>query len=147
VHAQASQLYQENEALIERLVSQGQAEGKRLTVKGRYATSAATQFLTLARKYRLSYWRSPSYNLTRMLMTLLISLFYGTMYLGRGRVPTTGKFTPPLAAVTAWHFALCIDCLSIASICLLLLVLSTEKHCKAAEMQPVTTRAALQVLQ
>lgn len=87
---QASELHAENEELIERLVAQGRAEGRPLTVKGRYATSRATQFVALARKYRLSYWRSPSYNLTRMLMTLLICLFYGTMYLGRGRIPSQG---------------------------------------------------------
>lgn len=39
---------------------------------------------------RLAYWRSPSYNLTRMLMTLLICLFYGTVFWGRGRMPSEG---------------------------------------------------------
>ena len=61
---------------------------------GEYATSRFTQLVALARKFRLAYWRSPSYNLTRMLMTLLICLFYGTVFWGRGRVPAGGA--PPV---------------------------------------------------
>lgn len=38
------------------------------------------------------YWRSPAYNLTRLAMTTLIALFYGTMYLQKGHLPTTGLF-------------------------------------------------------
>ena len=45
----------------------------------------------------LSYWRSPSYNLTRLLLTLAICIFYGTMFLGRGRLPTDGARARPLA--------------------------------------------------
>ncbi|KAK9907686.1 hypothetical protein WJX75_008105 [Coccomyxa subellipsoidea] len=86
----ASQLYRDNEALIEELVRQGQEEGTKLSLKETFATKRGTQFVALARKYRLSYWRSPSYNLTRMIMTLLICLFYGTMFWGRGRLPKNG---------------------------------------------------------
>ncbi|BDA47962.1 ABC transporter G family member 36 [Coccomyxa sp. Obi] len=85
-----SELHRQNEALIEELARQGKQQGSRLSLKGTYATRRSTQFVALARKYRLSYWRSPSYNLTRMLMTLLICLFYGTMFWGRGRLPATG---------------------------------------------------------
>ncbi len=91
---QASQLWRDNEALIEELARQGEAEGAKLALKGTFATRRGTQFVALARKYRLSYWRSPSYNLTRMIMTLLICLFYGTMFYGRGRLPTTGEINP-----------------------------------------------------
>lgn len=75
---------------------QGQEEGTKLSLKGTFATTRRTQFVALARKYRLSYWRSPSYNLTRMIMTLLICLFYGTMFWGRGRLPKNG-------ARPRWH--------------------------------------------
>ncbi|CAL8463057.1 g2591 [Coccomyxa elongata] len=85
-----SELHEQNEALIEELARQGKQQGSRLNLKGTYATKRGTQFVALARKYRLSYWRSPSYNLTRMLMTLLICLFYGTMFWGRGRLPRDG---------------------------------------------------------
>lgn len=89
--AQMSKLWHQNEALAEALVAQGREGGaQRLAVKGAFATRRWTQFVALARKYRLSYWRSPSYNLTRLLLTLAICIFYGTMFLGRGRLPTDG---------------------------------------------------------
>jgi hypothetical protein len=43
---------------------------------------------------RLAYWRAPTYNLTRLLLTLAICLFYGTMVLGRGRLPSGGARPP-----------------------------------------------------
>ncbi len=61
-----------------------------LKVSGQYATNRFTQLVALARKFRLAYWRSPSYNLMRMLMTLLICLFYGSVFWGRGRLPSEG---------------------------------------------------------
>ena len=61
-----------------------------LRVAGKYATSRFTQLVALARKFRLAYWRSPSYNLMRMLMTLLISLFYGSVFWRRGQLPSQG---------------------------------------------------------
>ncbi len=88
---QSSQLYLENEELIEHLIDQGQEEDAKVKVAGSYATSRFTQLVALARKFRLAYWRSPSYNLTRMLMTLLICLFYGTVFWGRGRMPKEGQ--------------------------------------------------------
>ena len=91
---QASELYRENEELIEHLIREGREGGAELRVQGAYATNRFTQLAALARKFRLAYWRSPSYNLTRMLMTLLICLFYGTVFWGRGRLPTEGE--PPI---------------------------------------------------
>ena len=72
-----------------------------LKVSGQYATSRFTQLVALARKFRLAYWRSPSYNLMRMLMTLLICLFYGSVFWGRGRLPSEGAFW--CYAVQAWN--------------------------------------------
>ena len=89
--AQASELYRENEELIEHLIREGRERDSQLKVQGEYATNRFTQLAALARKFRLAYWRSPSYNLTRMLMTLLICLFYGTVFWGRGRLPAEGE--------------------------------------------------------
>ena len=88
---QASELYRENEELIEHLIREGREANAQLRVQGMYATNRFTQLAALARKFRLAYWRSPSYNLTRMLMTLLICLFYGTVFWGRGRLPAEGE--------------------------------------------------------
>ena len=49
---QSSKLYRENDALADHLVSAGAAERTRLTVRGSFATTRWTQFLTLAKKYR-----------------------------------------------------------------------------------------------
>ena len=51
------------------------------------------QLHELMKKWAVMYWRSPAYNLTRFLMTTLIALFYGTMYLQKGHLPASG--TPP----------------------------------------------------
>lgn len=34
--------------------------------------------------------RAPTYNLSRMVLTLLLCLFYGSLYFGQGRIPQTG---------------------------------------------------------
>ena len=52
------------------------------------------QLFELMKKWGLMYWRSPAYNLTRFLMTTLIALFYGTMYLQKGHLPTSGSPLP-----------------------------------------------------
>ena len=100
-----SKLWQQNEALAEALIAQGRAGGAPLSVRGSFATRRWSQFVTLARKYRLSYWRSPSYNLTRLLLTLAICIFYGTMFLGRGRLPTDGARARRAfpSRLPAWH--------------------------------------------
>ncbi len=48
------------------------------------------QTFALMKKWSTMYWRSPAYNLTRFLMTTLIALFYGTMYLQKGHLPKSG---------------------------------------------------------
>lgn len=50
--------------------------------------------MELMKKWAVMYWRSPAYNLTRFLMTTLIALFYGTMYLQKGRLPASGSPLP-----------------------------------------------------
>lgn len=50
--AQESELYRENEELIEQLIEQGQEEEAQVKVTGAYATSRFTQLVALARKFR-----------------------------------------------------------------------------------------------
>lgn len=52
------------------------------------------QMFELMKKWAVMYWRSPAYNLTRFLMTTLIALFYGTMYLQKGHLPASGSALP-----------------------------------------------------
>ncbi len=52
------------------------------------------QTFALMKKWSTMYWRSPAYNLTRFLMTTLIALFYGTMYLQKGHLPKSGMGYP-----------------------------------------------------
>ena len=43
------------------------------------------QFRTLLSKFMRLYWRTPSYNLTRCAMTVVVSLIYGGTYWGAAR--------------------------------------------------------------
>ena len=52
--------------------------------------SLMLQMYALMKKWSIMYWRSPAYNLTRFLMTALIALFYGPMYLQTGHLPKSG---------------------------------------------------------
>lgn len=45
------------------------------------------QVRELLAKYWLVYWRTPSYNFTRTLLTLVVSLVYGSMYYKQGNIP------------------------------------------------------------
>ena len=42
------------------------------------------QYWMLFLKFRMAYWRTPSYNWTRMLTTTLAGLFYGSCYYQQG---------------------------------------------------------------
>ena len=44
----------------------------------------------LMAKFLVAYWRSPSYNLTRICMTVLIALLYGTFFYKKAHIPATG---------------------------------------------------------
>ena len=61
------------------------------------------QMYALMKKWSVMYWRSPAYNLTRFLMTTLIALFYGTMYLQKGHIPKSGELMQAM-----WYIE-CID--------------------------------------
>jgi len=53
------------------------------------ATSSNTQRTELLKKYWLIYWRSPSYNYIRILMTLAIALVYGLIFLNKANLGAT----------------------------------------------------------
>lgn len=44
----------------------------------------STQIIWLTKKFWITYWRDPAFNGMRFLMTILISLVLGTLYLGVG---------------------------------------------------------------
>lgn len=56
-----------------------------LTIESKYATSTKTQAKMLMKKYVAYYWRAPHYNFTRVIMTLVIALIYGLVYLNEAR--------------------------------------------------------------
>ncbi len=35
--------------------------------------------------------RAPTYNMSRMVLTLLLCLFYGSLYFGQGHIPQSGE--------------------------------------------------------
>lgn len=49
-----------------------------------YARNGWSQFTVLLWKLHKVYWRSPSYNLTRMAMTITIALLFGAIFWGQG---------------------------------------------------------------
>lgn len=68
---QASQLAKDNLALAERLSIELPQKHEALSQSSRYATGMLLQFRTLIAKFTVMYWRSPSYNVTRFVMTVL----------------------------------------------------------------------------
>ena len=51
------------------------------------------------KKYFAFYWRAPHYNMTRIVMTLLIALLYGLIYLNEGKAVREGSEGADQAAV------------------------------------------------
>ncbi|KAG2487630.1 hypothetical protein HYH03_013769 [Edaphochlamys debaryana] len=85
---QESDLARINEAAAQRLVEGSRAAHPQpLEVSGTYAAGLGVQLLELARKFRLTYWRTPSYNFVRLAITLAISLVYGSIYWDQGNIP------------------------------------------------------------
>ena len=67
---QASQLYKDNAALALRLEAELPKKYEPLSQSSQYATNRGMQVKTLLAKFAIMYWRSPSYNLTRFVMTV-----------------------------------------------------------------------------
>ncbi|CAN7013037.1 hypothetical protein IGI04_012326 [Brassica rapa subsp. trilocularis] len=74
-----SSLFKENNIVIEQM--RGTSSGtEELTSLTRYAQTGWGQFKACLWKQHLSYWRNPSYNLTRILFMCLTSLICGVLF-------------------------------------------------------------------
>ncbi|PNH10990.1 Pleiotropic drug resistance protein 1, partial [Tetrabaena socialis] len=83
-----SALAAENAARATELVEQSRAKHPEpLAVVGQYAAGLLTQLIALQNKFRLAYWRTPSYNFVRLAMTIVVALVYGSIYWGQGSMP------------------------------------------------------------
>ncbi|KAK1440473.1 hypothetical protein QVD17_06300 [Tagetes erecta] len=80
----ASSLNQSNKDLVNTL-SKPSPGSKDLHFPTRFAQNGWSQFKACLWKQRLSYWRSPSYNLMRSLHMLFASFIFGLLFWGQGR--------------------------------------------------------------
>ena len=69
---QESQLAADNEKEAEELARELPQKFQRLSQSSRYANGTFTQLAVLCRKFMLIYWRSPAYNVTCVLGTILL---------------------------------------------------------------------------
>ncbi|KAF3785998.1 ABC transporter G family member 45 [Nymphaea thermarum] len=74
-----SSLHKENMQLIQEL-SKASPGSEELKFTSRYAQSFKTQCIACYLKQQWSYWRNSEQNLNRILITLIISLLFGTMF-------------------------------------------------------------------
>ncbi|XVF31519.1 hypothetical protein REPUB_Repub16aG0153000 [Reevesia pubescens] len=79
-----SALYENNKELVRQL-SNPPPGSRNLHFPTQFSESCWGQFKTCLWKLHLSYWRSPSYNLTRLLQTVIISLALGLVFWNQGK--------------------------------------------------------------
>ncbi|XP_038698803.1 pleiotropic drug resistance protein 3-like isoform X2 [Tripterygium wilfordii] len=79
-----SALYQNNMELIQEL-SKPPHGSNDLQFPTQFPQNGWGQFKSCLWKQHLSYWRSPSYNLVRIVYTLASSLLFGLLYWGKGK--------------------------------------------------------------
>jgi ABC-type multidrug transport system ATPase subunit/ABC-type multidrug transport system permease subunit len=81
-----SKLYQE---CLEKIstIKAAVADDGRIAFPSKYGTSLKTQIETVFKRTWKIYWRSPSYNRTRILVCAILSLLIGSVYVTK-RVPT-----------------------------------------------------------
>ncbi|XP_050220408.1 pleiotropic drug resistance protein 3-like [Mercurialis annua] len=79
-----STLYKENRELVKQLSSPAHGS-KELHFPTRYPQNGWEQFRACLWKHHLSYWRSPSYNLTRILYMIAASILFGALFWQRGQ--------------------------------------------------------------
>jgi len=80
-----SRLHQQNLEKIERLCS-NPTDGNRVRFPGIYATSIFNQSNRVLERLLKVYWRSPSYNLVRVLVAMFVALLFSSVYI-TSRVP------------------------------------------------------------
>jgi len=76
--------YRRNSELVKQL-SQPDSGSSDIQFKRTFAQSWWGQFKSILWKMNLSYWRSPSYNLMRMMHTLVSSLIFGALFWKQGQ--------------------------------------------------------------
>ncbi|KAK0591339.1 hypothetical protein LWI29_000215 [Acer saccharum] len=79
-----SVLFENNKELVKQL-STPPPGSRDLHFPTRFSQSGCGQFKSCLWKQNLSYWRSPSYNLMRILHTLASSLFFGILFWKQGK--------------------------------------------------------------
>lgn len=77
-------VYRSNSELVKQL-SQPESGASDLQFKRTYAQSWYGQFKSILWKMNLSYWRNPSYNLMRLIHTLISSLIFGALFWKQGQ--------------------------------------------------------------
>ncbi|XP_039028014.1 pleiotropic drug resistance protein 3-like [Hibiscus syriacus] len=78
-----SALYENNELV--RQLSDPPRGSRDLHFPTQFSQSSWVQFKSCLWKLHFSYWRSPSYNLTRLLLTVIISLALGLVFWNQGQ--------------------------------------------------------------
>jgi ABC-type multidrug transport system ATPase subunit/ABC-type multidrug transport system permease subunit len=68
-------------------IVEAQTEDSLITFPSKFAASLSMQMLTVLKRTWKIYWRSPSYNRTRILTSAILSLLIGSVYLSN-RVPS-----------------------------------------------------------
>ncbi|KAG4972536.1 hypothetical protein JHK85_038957 [Glycine max] len=98
-HYKSSSLYQRNKALIREL-STSPPGVKDLYFPTQYSQSTWEQFKSCLWKQRLTYWRSPDYNLVRFFFTLAAAFLVGTVFwrVGKNR-GNSGDLTTIIGAL------------------------------------------------
>lgn len=94
-----SDLKTRNDQEGDAIVARTRDDSSELKIESRYATSFSTQVKMTLKKYFAFYWRAPHYNMTRIVMTLLIALLYGLIYLNEGKAVREGSEGADQAAV------------------------------------------------
>ncbi|CAK9227174.1 unnamed protein product [Sphagnum troendelagicum] len=75
----SSSLYQRNKALVKEL-SVPRPNSKDLFFPSMYSQSTLSQFTSCLWKQHLTYWRSPGYNLVRIVFTLATAIIFGSVF-------------------------------------------------------------------
>ncbi|XXG90712.1 hypothetical protein AAC387_Pa12g2411 [Persea americana] len=78
-----SSLYQDTKLLVEQL-SKPSLGSKKLHFASRFSVDSWVQFTVCLRKHCLSYWRSPEYNLKRILFVFISSLLFASLFWKHG---------------------------------------------------------------
>ncbi|KAH9733969.1 ABC transporter G family member 33 [Citrus sinensis] len=79
-----SLLYENNKELVRQLSTSG-AAARDLHFTTRFSQSGWGQFKSCLWKQHLSYWRTPSYNLMRILNTIAASFLFGFLFWNKGK--------------------------------------------------------------